>query len=218
MSARGRDGAERLLALATAGLAEDRAEWGAAMRAELAAIEPPEERRRFARGAAWAAYREGFHRWIVGGLIAAVLVAAVALAASRLQLPHGRPGVLAVTSSVPALLLLLVALVCAARSRSFRAGVLTGAISIILSFLALTVVLGVEGMVWMDRHGVFVLDADPPKGTAADRTDIMLDIFTTGMWFVHAIPWIAGALVGTALGWWIGHNAHRSRADHPVRT
>ena len=48
MSRRPQDGAERLLDLATAGLPAHRRAWGAAMRGELAAIDDPAVRRRFA--------------------------------------------------------------------------------------------------------------------------------------------------------------------------
>ena len=44
-AARGRDGAERLLGLATVGLPPARQEWGTAMQAELASIDDPSARR-----------------------------------------------------------------------------------------------------------------------------------------------------------------------------
>jgi len=55
----------------------------------------------------------------------------------------------------------------------------------------------------MDRHGVFLLDGDPPRG-GADTSDIVLDIFTTGMWVGHVIFWVPGVLIGAALGDAIG--------------
>jgi hypothetical protein len=54
-----RDVWQLLLDLATADLPEDRSAWSAALRAELAAIDPPAERRRFALGGAWAVMRSG---------------------------------------------------------------------------------------------------------------------------------------------------------------
>ena len=54
--AEGRDGAERVLALETTGLHGARDRWGAAMRAELASIDDPGQRGRFARSAAGVAF------------------------------------------------------------------------------------------------------------------------------------------------------------------
>ena len=54
-----RDVWQLVLDLATADLSENRCAWGAALRAELAAIDPPAERRGFALGAVWAALRSG---------------------------------------------------------------------------------------------------------------------------------------------------------------
>ena len=59
----GRDGAERVLALETTGLHGARDRWGAAMRAELASIDEPGQRGRFARSAAGVALRRGTGPW-----------------------------------------------------------------------------------------------------------------------------------------------------------
>ncbi len=87
MSARGRGLGDRVLALATAGLPAHRADWGAAMRAELAAIENADARRRFALSASVAAFTVGFGIRIAFAVGSAVVVAAVTWAASRAQLP-----------------------------------------------------------------------------------------------------------------------------------
>ncbi len=173
------------------------------MRAELAWIVEPDERRRFARSAALAACLRGAGVCIACGLIAPVLVAAIATAASRMQLAAGGPGILPVTVLVPSLLLLVVALVASRVMMSFRVGVLVGFCALAASTLALWVVLAVEGMVWMERRGVFLLDGDPPH-SVADRTDVVLDIFTTGMWIGHATFWVSAVLAGAAIGIMIG--------------
>lgn len=186
------------------------------MRAELAAIEDPVARRRFARSAARAAFGQGvgFHAGL--GLVVALLVAVAAVTASRLQFAEGGPGVLLVTVPVPALLLLLVALVAAGLTRSFRVGMQIGLAALVTSFAALVVVLAVEGMVWMERHGVFILDGDPPRGMVG-AADVVFDIFTTGMWIGHAIPWSTGVLIGAALGAWAGDRISRpGRHQAPV--
>ena len=203
MSPQSRDGADRLLALATAGLPAGRTEWGAAMHAELANIDDDAARRSFARSAAGAAFRHGFGIRIGFGLVTGLLVAAVTLTASRLQLADGGPGVLDVTVPVPAVLLLLSALLSAALTRSFRVGLETGVVAFFASSLALFSVLAVEGQVWMDRLGVFLLDGDPP-GRVIDTSEVIFNIFSTGMWIGHLALWLPAILIGAAVGAWVG--------------
>ena len=88
-----RDGAERLLDLATMRLPAYRAEWGQAMLSELASIDNADARRQFARSAARAAFGRGLGMTIGFGLGAGLLVAALVLVASRLQLADGGPGI-----------------------------------------------------------------------------------------------------------------------------
>lgn len=88
---RGRDGAERLLNGATIGLPADRAEWGSALRAELAAIDDSTARWRFARGAAMVGFKRGTGLHLALGLLSGILVIAISVAASRLQLANGEP-------------------------------------------------------------------------------------------------------------------------------
>jgi hypothetical protein len=196
---RRRDGAERLLSLATAGLPPRRAEWSAAMRAELAAIEDPDARRRFARSAASAAFARGFGLRIAVALGTGVVVASVVLATSRIQLEAGRPGVLEATVPVPAFLLLAVTFAAARAARSLRIGLETGALALLACFAAVFAVVALEGLVWMDRHGVFVLDADPPRQPVGDA-DVVLDLFTTGMWLGHVLFWAPWAVLGAWAG------------------
>ena len=194
-----RDRAERLLAFTTAGLSPRRAEWGAAMRAELAAIDDADARRRFARSASAAAFVHGLGTRIAVALGTGAVVAIVTLTASRVQLNDGGPGVLAVTVPIPALLLLAVALASAYAARSFRFGLQTGVLALVASFAAVFAVVALEGLVWMDRYGVFVLDADPPRQPVSDA-DVVLDLITTGMWLGHLIFWLPWPVVGA----WIG--------------
>lgn len=169
------------------------------MCAELEAIDDPADRRRFASGAALAAARVGIGFRLVVALATALAIVAVAVSASRIQLADGGPGVLPITVPVPALLLLLAAAISALRDRSFTLGLQAGVIALVLGFAGLCAVLAVEGMVWMERHGVFLLDGDPPRSPAGPVT-VALDIFTTGMWVGHAIFWVPAVVVGAALG------------------
>ena len=213
-----RDGAERLLDLATAGLPAYRAEWGEAMRSELASIDDPDARRQFARSAARAALGRGLGITIGFGVGAGLLVAAVVLATSRLQMADGGPGLLDVTVPVPAFILLLVTLLSAALARSFRFGLKTGVLALMTSLAALFAVLATEGIVWMNRHGVFLLDGDPPRGVV-DTPDIVFNLFSTGMWVGHLVLWVPAVLIGTALGAWIGsRGSHADVQTVPVPT
>ena len=169
------------------------------MRAELAALDDPDDRRRFARSAAAAAFGKGLGLRIAIALGTGAVVAALAAITSRVQLQDGGPGVLAMTVPVPAFLLLAVALVTARTERSFRMGLETGFLAMVASFLAVASVVAVEGQVWMERHGVFVLDGDPPRH-AVGAGDVALDLFTTGMWLGHLVFWLPWPVIGAALG------------------
>lgn len=193
------DRAERLLKLATIGLPANRNVWGVALRAELASINDPSERQRFAHSAALMAFRRGWGTHLGLALVTGVFVVAVAVTTSRLQLANGGPGLLPVTVPIPALLLLLLTGVSAGRSRSFPFGLATGAVASVAGFLALFAVLAIEGIVWMERLGVFILDGDPPK-QPVDNATVVFDVFTTGMWVGHAITWLVAILIGAALG------------------
>ena len=203
MTPRARDGAERLLSVATAGLPARRAEWGAAMRAELAAIDDGRARRRFARSASAAAFGRGYGICLTLAAGVALIVAGAALTASRMQLPEGGPGVLAVTVPIPAVPLVVVAFLAAHSTRSIRFGLMTGMLALVASLGAVFAVLAVEGPVWMERRGVFMLDGDPPRH-AVGSAEIVLDLFSTGMWLGHVLFWLPWPVIGAWLGARVG--------------
>jgi hypothetical protein len=89
--------------------------------------------------------------------------------------------------------------VSARATRSFRFGLQTGILALAGAFLAVSTVVALEGLVWMRRHGVFVLDGDPPRH-AVGTTEVLLDLFTTGMWLGHVLFWLPWLVVGAALG------------------
>lgn len=206
------DGAERLLRLATWGLPRRYADWGRAVRAELHAIGAPSERRTFARSAAAMAFVRGGAHLVALPLAAGILVAAAALAASRVQLAGtASPGILVVTVPIPALLILCVAAIAGAVGRSFAFGLVSGLASTAASVVAVFAVSALEGLSWMDRRGVFVLDADPPKN-AITETDVVFDFFTTGMWLGHLLLWLSAASIGAVIGAGIsGFTSRRAR-------
>ncbi len=201
-----RDRPERLLALATFGLPSGRSQWGAAMRAELSSIDDPTARRQFARSAGIAAFTRGLGLRIGIPLVAGILVAAIAIVASRWQLANGGPGLLGVTVPMPALVLLSLTLLVASLTRSFRFGLEVGFSALVVSFLALIEVLALEGIVWMDRLGVFILDADPPQ-SPADTGEVILNVFGSGMWVGHAVVWVIAVVIGAGLGGLLGQRA-----------
>lgn len=103
------------------------------------------------------------------------------------------------TVPVLALVLLLLALMSSSLTRSFRFGLVSGIVAMATGFVALFAVLALEGIVWMDRRGVFILDGDPPEHPV-DNTTVVFDIFTTGMWVGHAIVCPFAILLGAAIG------------------
>lgn len=169
------------------------------MRAELAAIEDAGDRVRFARSASAAAFGRGCGVSLAAAAGAGVVVAGAALVASRVQLHTGGPGVLPATVVVPAVALLVVAFLSARTARSFRFGVMTGFLALAATFLAVFGVLAVEGQVWMERRGIFMLDGDPPR-QAVGSVDVALDLFSTGMWIGHLVFWLPWPVIGAALG------------------
>src|SRR5262249_23177174 len=141
----GRDGAQRLLELATAGLPPAHREWGRAMRAELASIDEQAARRAFARGAALAALRIGHLLPLAIALTTGLLAGAGALAASRLLLAMGQPiGIGTYTLFAPMLLLFAAAAAGAATQRSFRAGLEAGAGALLVALVGVFTVMAVE--------------------------------------------------------------------------
>lgn len=138
-------------------------------------------------------------RVIVLAAAAAIVVAVVVVAVSRAQLATGGPGVMAASVPVPAAAVLIVAAVAAATARSFRAGLGAGLVALVACFVTVAVVVALEGLVWMERLGVWALDADPPQSPAT-VSDVALDFFSTGLWIGHLAFWVPFAFLGAALG------------------
>ncbi|WP_349880925.1 hypothetical protein ABIH81_15530 [Micromonospora sp. HUAS YX12] len=196
-----RDVWQTLLDLATADLPENRAPWGTALRAELAAIDPPAERRRFALGGVWSTLQSGLPRgaW-PQALGAAVVVAGVTLAASRWSLAHDRSGILGVWIFFPSTLLLPVALGASWRHRSFGAGWRTGTLAGAAVLIAVLAVSLPEAAVWASRHAGYLStgDAVPPTWQAAVG-DVLRPEFLLAMIFQWTASLTTGAAIGTAL-------------------
>lgn len=191
-----------LLDLATTDLPDSRSAWGAALRAELAAIDPSAERRRFALGGVRAALRSALPRsaWLLA-VATALVVAGGTLAASRWSLAHGRGGILGYWMFLPGALLLTITLATAGRTRSFSTALRTGALA---GLAALIAVLGVsipEAVVWADQHAGYLSTGDAVPPTWQDAVlDVLRPEFLLAMIFQWTASSALGAALGTALG------------------
>lgn len=222
-AARGSDVAARVLAVATAGRAAD--DWGAAMRAELAHIDDAADRRRFAFGCAAAAVRADVARASrVVAPVAFVAFAAVTLVASRVMLAGDRTGMLA-GLYVVVLAVFAAGLAAGYARRSFRAGLVSGYLTLAAGLAGVLAVAAVEAVTWYYTAGVFIIDGDYPKNGIAGPGAAIGDALTGMTFFVllSAAPW---PLIGAALGAIRRRTAarrrpaggpERSRVTRPVR-
>lgn len=201
-SARGHDGPERVVGVATAGLRGSRDEWGAAMRAELASLEDPRERRRFAVGCAVAAAKTGVvsTTWLVAVGVG-IAFAVGTLVASRVSLAGDRAGILGFLFLGPMLALFAVALTMAFASRSFRTGLVTGGLAFLAGLLGMLAMTMVEAARWHAVAGVYILDGDGPKsGLALTRLDAILDPLASTFLMFFLLFWTPWPVLGAALG------------------
>jgi hypothetical protein len=207
--ARGRDTSERLLGVATAGLQGSRHEWGIAMRAELASIDAPRERRRFATGCTVAALRAGtgWGPWLVA-CGAGVVFAVGTYAASRASLAGDREGIIGYTLFVPAAALFALALVTALAMRSFRSGVVSGMLALVAGLGAMLGVAIVEAARWYDVAGVYLMDGDAPND-GLDRLGAVLDPVAPQFVALHVLIWVPWPVLGAAAGSWRRRHAGR---------
>ena len=201
-----RDVAGRLLA-AAATLTGERTSsdgkpvnWGAALRAELATITVPRERRRFAVGAAVALLgRPHSRRSFVVAAAVAVAFGAGLLGVSRAGL--GDDGLGSVTMLLPPVMLFAIGYLCARSTRSLRFGLETGILAALTTLVAVAVVYGVEAAHWYHvAPDVSVLDGDYVEFDSTRAA--ILDAAHPVILVVHLVfwsPWpVLGAWVGRA--------------------
>lgn len=200
-TARGADGAARFLALATAGRRGSRAEWGAAMRAELASVTGRRERWRFAVGCALTAVRTGWGR---GPLLVAagsfLGFAVLTFVASRVMLTGDRVGILAGVLG-PGLVFLVVGLVAARSGRSFRAGLESGVVGLLAALAGALVVVVPEAVNWYREAGVWIIDGDAAAGGIPGPGAAVRNALggVTYFYLLFNVPW---PVLGAALGTW----------------
>jgi hypothetical protein len=198
------DVAERLLAAAVAFAGErtspdgEQVDWGAALRAELATITVPRDRRRFALGAALALLgRPHSRRSFVVAAGVAVAFGAGVLGVSRAGL--GDDGLGSVTMLLPPVMLSAVGYLCARSTRSLRFGLETGLLAAVMTLVAVAVVYGVEAAHWYHlAPDTSVLDGDHVAFHSARAA--VLDPAHPVILLVHFVCWspwpVLGALAG----------------------
>jgi hypothetical protein len=183
------------------------------MCSELASIDDPRDRRRFAIGCAAAALRTGPGRgqWLVA-IGVGILFAVGTFAASRGSLGGEREGIMGFTLLWPELALLAVAFGSAMVTRSFRAGLVTGALALLAGIVAMLAVSMAEAAHWHDVARVFLMDGDAPSGGRLERIDAVLDPVRPTFVVLHVLIWAPWPVLGAAAGAWSGRVAERR--DH----
>jgi hypothetical protein len=193
----GHDSAARLVGVTTS----ERGEWGTAMRAELASIDDPGERRRFAIGCARATLVAGPGRGpLLTALGAALLAALTTFAISRASLAGDQAGALFPVIGLTAMVLLVVGAAGAAHRRSFRGGLVYAAAVAVAAFAGIVAVGLPESQLWAERAGAYILDGDAPRpGIGFDPVgDVVLSTLFFATLFWSPFPFI-GAGLGAAL-------------------
>jgi hypothetical protein len=199
-----RDVAERLVSAAAAVTGERtspddaQVDWGAALRAELASITVPRERRRFALGAATSLL--GRPHSLRSGLLAAgvaVAFGAGLLGVSRVGL--GDDGLGSVTMLLPPVMLFAIGYLCARSTRSLRFGLETGLLAALTTLVAVAVVYGVEAAHWYHiAPDVSVLDGEH-VGFDSTRAAILGAVHPIIL-LVHLVFWSPWPVLGAVAG------------------
>jgi hypothetical protein len=209
LSRRGRDGWDRLLLIATAGLRDGDRAWATAMRAELAHVDERGERRRFALGCTASALRLGpdVVTWVVAAG-AAGLAAVGTYVASRASLADGAGGILSAHGAGVAVIVFGATLAIALRHRSFRDGLQGGTLALLAAFVASYAVGISEAVVWAERRAGYLTtgDAIPPSAQAA-----VLDLLRPEFVIWNLGYGLLSMLLAAALGALVGQR----RADDP---
>jgi hypothetical protein len=196
--------AAQMLVSAAAALIGDRTssngvqvDWGAALRAELASITVPRERRRFALGAALAMLGTP-HRLRSGILAAGMAVAFAAILLGFSRVTVGHDGLGSVSVLFPPVMLFAIGFLCARSTRSLRFGIETGTLAAFTTLVAVAVVFGVEAARLFDVAHVSVLDgeyADVDTSRAAVLAAVHPIIL-----LVHLLFWLPWPVLGAVAG------------------
>jgi hypothetical protein len=179
------------------GLREPRDEWGVAMRAELASIDDPRERRRFALGCTVTALRVGAGRgpWLIA-VGTGLLFAICTFAASRGTLPGGTVGTIGFTLASPPLMLFAVTFLTALTTRSFRTGLASGVLALLAGLVCMLAVAMAEAAHLHGVAGNYLTYGNFPREG--------IDRFDAGPAFVvgYLLIWLPWPVLGAAAGSW----------------
>ena len=184
-------------------------EWIAAVRSELAAVEDPRERRRFARAVVVVVVvRRTLTAWtwlLAGGVAGARALGR--LGGSRAGVGEG---VGDFTLLVPPLVFFAVGAVAARRLGSFARGLAVAAAVAVLSAVAMLPVAATEAAHLYSEAGVSLLDGEPLQvdSTSAAVLDTLHPVFIV----LHLLFWLPGLVLGAQLG------ARAQPLDDPPRT
>ncbi|HEX5334977.1 MAG TPA: hypothetical protein VFW55_03805 [Propionicimonas sp.] len=79
----------------------------------------------------------------------------------------------------------------------------------------MSAVLAVEGLVWMQAWGVFILDGDPPRHPVGP-VDVAVDFFSTGLWLGHLAFWLPWPFIGAGIGRFVDSRGRTSPWQRPL--
>lgn len=199
----GRDGAERVLALETTGLHGSRDRWGAAMRAELATIDDPVQRGRFARSGAIFAFRHGTGRWpAVLAALAGVGAGVVVFSAARISFDRDQPrGIIGEPlMGLVVLLLVVVVIVGTLIGKSFRAGLETAVLAWLSIYVCTLAVEIPQALAWYNDAGILLLDGDGAAGAGVDELGAAFQPITHTAFIFVSVSLLAMAVLAVAFG------------------
>lgn len=199
----GRDGAERVLALETTDLPRAQSEWGAAMRAELASIDDPGLRGRFARSAAMAALRRGTGpRPVVLAALAGVGAGVVVFCAARISFDRPRDRGIVSEPIMGLVVLILVASVITGTlmGRSFRAGLETAVLAWLFSYVCTLAVEIPQAHAWYQESGILLLDGEGAANNGVDALGAALQPVTHSAYILLSLSLLVIAVLAAAFG------------------
>ena len=173
-------------------------QWIAALRNELAAVEDPRERQRFAGEVLVVVVRRTLtaRMWLLAAGVAIALALGL-LAVLRARLGFG-DGVGLYTLFVPPLVFVAVGAVAARRLCSFSRGLALAAAVAVVSAITMLPVAATESAYWYSEAGVALLDGE--TATVQSASAAVLDTLHPVFIVLHLLFWLTGTVLGARLG------------------
>lgn len=173
------------------------------MRAELASIDEPSQRVRFAWSAGFVAVRRGTGWWpLVLAVAAGATAATLVYAAARVSFDRPRDRGIVGEPLMGLVLLVLVVTVVAGTliGRSFRAGLETAVLAWVSVYVATLAVEIPQAITWYRDAGLLPLDGDSAAGHGVDALEAALQPLTHPAFLFVSLAHLAVALLSAALG------------------